>query len=186
MSRDENTNGGSDAANGPRIPMLRPDTLTPYAVWRPRMATYMMRVGIEDRYYAKPIDGWATFVAKVETAAAADEMTAMAAFLGKAAKDEPALGLAADADDDAAAGKKPTEAQHKLMATMVARSRKAYGILYAAIDDDLRELITGAQIFSDKPCFSGQPQVTFSSSVWQGSGSMHKRCRVESKSIEVE
>ena len=156
------TNGGrGDAANEVRTPLLRPH-LTPYSEWRPQMETYMMRVGIDTRFYAKPIERWAAIIATVETAAAADEDEALSRILGSAVVSHDAAATPNDtttktktktkttADssmESAAMASAPARAMRiddndrRVLTSMVARSRKAYGILYAAIDDDMRTLI---------------------------------------------
>jgi Chromo (CHRromatin Organisation MOdifier) domain/gag-polypeptide of LTR copia-type len=141
---DQANEGGA----GLRIPLLRPDGSTPYAVWRPQILTYMMRVGIEDRYYAEPIAAWDAVVAAVGAVAATDERAAMQRLVSAPCtitKDEPMDSSSSGKGLDKAieATKVSEKEDRKLLARVVAQSRKAFGILYAAIDTDVRALIGG-------------------------------------------
>lgn len=150
MSRDESNNGGGEAAGGARIPMLRPDGSTPYAVWRPLIVTHMMRVGIDDRHYSRPIIGWEAAVAAATVAADDDEAESLRFVLsGGVVKDEPATssGTPARAKDPSKAlteaAQQVAAAHRKKVAMMVAQTKRAYAILHAAIPDDVRALIGG-------------------------------------------
>ena len=149
MSLHESTH--SEGSAGLRVPLLRPDGDTPYAVWRPQILTYMMRIGIGDRYYAKSIEDWKNVEAAVDAADAADEEAALlrlrmlSAPRTPATKDEPldASSAGKNSDKVSDATKSTNGEDHKLLARVVAQSRKAFGILYAALDADLRALIGG-------------------------------------------
>ena len=147
MSLHEHTNA-SQGSTGPKVPLLRPEGDTPYAVWRPLILTHMMRVGIEERHFTKVIKDWVKVDAAVLAVAESDEQAAMDLLLGNApaeVKDEPS---ASSGSGKAPAA--PTEEQktasadaRKLMGRLVAQSRKAFGILHEAIDVDVRALIGG-------------------------------------------
>ena len=141
------------------VPQLRPEGDLTYARWRPAMETYLMRVGIEVRHYKQPIPTWALLVARVTAEADSDEQAALQRLLPPAPQAEKKTGtkastkaMSSDQPADAASSSSApahssaadapmTDDDRRLLATLLTRSQKAYGLLYAAINGDLRELI---------------------------------------------
>jgi transposase InsO family protein len=111
-----------------------------YSLWRPQMATYLMRQGIEERDYTEEIPQWQKLVSLVQADAKAEEQSAIALLLGgvahaASAKPDPAS-KAADALQQSA-----TETAKKQVSALITRARKAYGFLFAALPTDLRLLV---------------------------------------------
>ena len=112
----------------------------PHAVWRPQMQTFLMQHGIEESDYAHEISLWREIVAAVGDDAQTRRTAAIATVLGVAASSKGGAGASSSSaktelltDDQKAAKKEVSE--------LIARSRKAYGFLYAALPTDLRQLI---------------------------------------------
>lgn len=126
--------GAEDGSRGLRVPLLQPDHGAPYSVWRPQMETHMMRAGVAERDYAKPIDQWAL----LEAAATQDEEDADAAATASV------LNAGVKKQSGSSAASAPTaeeKAARKRVAEIVNRSRRAYGMIYAALEADMRLLI---------------------------------------------
>lgn len=118
----------------------------PYAQWRPQMQTHLMRQGIETRDYAKDIPRWAALVVAVETEAESEEQAAIALLLAppqgtSASSPSTVVKLDKDAQEaaDAAAAKQVAAKKH--LAALIARSKKAFAILYSSLPAELRPLI---------------------------------------------
>jgi hypothetical protein len=102
----------------------------PHALWRPQMQTFLMRQGIEERDYASPIPAWVELSRAVQASAVAEEQDAIALVLGQAPSSL----------------KKETPSEEELkakqrVASLISRSRKAYGFLYSALPVELRPLV---------------------------------------------
>lgn len=102
----------------------------PHALWRPQMQTFLMRQGIEERDYAVEIERWVALSKAVQDSAVAEEQDAIALVLGGKAlvKKEQA-----PSDDE-------TRAKQRV-ASLIGRSRKAFGYLYSALPAELRPLV---------------------------------------------
>ena len=126
---------GGTTTRSHAVPLLRPDGDTPYSVWRPQMETCLMRYGVQTRDYKTESKDWISLVASVEDAAAAEEKAAMARLSSASSGSSiPTTKKKADAVS--------TESDdRKLLTAMVNRSRYAFGLLYAALTDDIRALI---------------------------------------------
>jgi hypothetical protein len=106
----------------------------PHALWRPQMQTFLMRQGIEDRDYSGPFPEWKAVVESIAADEKAEEQAAIDEMLGRTPSSAAA----------ASSSKGPTAEQLKRKQRVidaVARVRKAYAILYAALPSDLRVLI---------------------------------------------
>ena len=125
---------GGTTTRSHAVPLLRPDGDAPYSVWRPQMETCLMRCGVQTRDYTVETKNWNALVAAVEGDAADEETAAIDRLLGNAGV------------DDASSSKQKKEVKvqsgdRKLVAAIVSRSRYAFGLLYAALTDDIRALI---------------------------------------------
>ena len=110
----------------------------PHALWRPQMQTFLMRQGIEDRDYSEPFPEWKAVVDAINADEKAEEQAAIAEMLGRSSA------AAASTTTLAAANNAKTAEQVKRkqrVVDAVARVRKAYAILYAALPADLRTLV---------------------------------------------
>ena len=142
--------GGGDsgaAAHSARVPQLAASGSSAgahYAAWRPQMETFLMRHGLEARDYKKELPQWQQLETKAQESAIADEDAAMALLLDNAsAVSQPTsdntstssrqLGAPAPAD--------AKERAKRVVADIVARSKRAYGYLFAALPEDLRLLV---------------------------------------------
>jgi transposase InsO family protein len=124
-----------------------------YATWRPQMRAHMMRNGIEERDYTEAISQWERLNAAVQADARTEEQAAFAALLGGRAPSPPrktagggASSSKLPADDDEPFVKKEAltpaqEAAKTRATTALARVRKAFGYLWAALPADLRLLV---------------------------------------------
>jgi hypothetical protein len=136
-----------------RIPLLASATANAassaltYALWRPQMQTYLMRQSIEERDYTEALPRWKEMIAAVETDARDQEKAAIELLLagtqkkavtgGASSPSADGASKAADSATDSAAQKEAKRA----VSALIARSRKAFGILYAALPTDLRTLV---------------------------------------------
>lgn len=104
-----------------------------YAVWRPVMENTLLRAGVITRDYKEKNPDWAALEAAVDQWAKAEEEASIALALGRvttsATGSKSTAGLSA-AEKEARRG--AIEA--------VARTRKAYALLYQALSDELRRL----------------------------------------------
>jgi hypothetical protein len=110
----------------------------PHSVWRPQMQTFLMRQGIEERDYSEPFPEWKAVVDAINAEERAEEQAAIAEMLGKSSA------AAAGSTTSAAASSSKTAEQVKRkqrVVDAVARVRKAYAFLYAALPADLRSLV---------------------------------------------
>ena len=129
------------SARVPRLASVSSRDGVAYAQWRPQMQTFLMRQGVEQRDYMREIAQWKDLAAAVASREEAEENEAFASILAHSAlsnsgvkvKDEPAL------SGSSVSGKK-TDAM-RVAEAAIARSRKAYGYLYAALSSDLRLLV---------------------------------------------
>jgi hypothetical protein len=123
--------GGAGASQGlvpvPRLVLGR------YAEWRPQMETALMRTGIAERDYREENADWAELTAAVEKWTRSDERASIDYALGRGS---------ATGSSSSKAG--PTAAEKEARrgaAEAVARTKKAYALLYQALPDELRRLV---------------------------------------------
>lgn len=119
------TGGGSTQLLVPRL------QVTGYAGWRPAMENVLMRAGIAERDYREENSDWAALVAAVDAWARADESASIALALGR---------VSASASSKAGPSAAEKESRRGAMEA-VARTRRAYTLLYQALGDDLRRLV---------------------------------------------
>ena len=117
------------AGRAQKVPLLRPGGGCDYSVWSPEMEAYMMSQKIGERDYKVELP-WGELVATVDGATARAELEAMQRLL-KGVKSE---------HKPESKEEQERERDTKVVAAMVERSKKAYGILYSALDADLRAL----------------------------------------------
>ena len=135
--REETGAAGAGLTGAAKVPLLRPDGATPYAVWRPQMENFMMRVGVETRDYASAIPHWAAIVAAVERRDAADELSVIAKLTGDPVPKPERVDDASSAQSGAAV---LSDKEHATLSKRVSRSRAAYIHLYAAMPPELQAL----------------------------------------------
>lgn len=124
---------GSATASSVKLPKLR---AAQYNAWRPQATTALSGAGIPSRVYTVPIPHWSDLVRKLDEQEQQETDAAIAAFVGAAASSKGATKSASTSD-------KQTEderRQLRLVADTVERSRKAYGLLYAALERTERAL----------------------------------------------
>lgn len=112
----------------------------PHAVWRPQMQTFLMQHGIEESDYAQEIPLWREIVTAVGDDAQTRRTAAIAAVLGVAASSNAASSTSSP-NPKAQQLTEEQKAAKKEVSELIARSRKAYGFLYAALPTELRQLI---------------------------------------------
>lgn len=106
----------------------------PHALWRPQMQTFLIRQGIQERDYTAEIPRWKELTAAVAQDEAADEHAGFDAMLG-------ALGAASSPVVKKETLSPEMQKAKKAAAEAIARSRKAYALLYEALPADLRALV---------------------------------------------
>ena len=140
MSTD-NSDSSHSAVSSNRVPQLSGNNGggngSGYAVWRPLMETFLMRAGIETSDYKEEISQWLELERCVQQDRRANEKAAMAKLLAASSIDSSssssaAKGVSLSADQLQA---------KQLVAEMMKRARRAYGLLYAALPDELRLLV---------------------------------------------
>jgi hypothetical protein len=102
------------------------------------MQSFLMRQGIEERDYAREIPRWIELAKALTKSDEEAEQAAFEAVLGLSAS--KSVGSSIKEDPMAPARPKKDDAT-KIAEQAIARSRKAYGYLYAALPSDLRPLI---------------------------------------------
>lgn len=103
----------------------------PYTLWRPQMAAYLMRAGIQERDYAEEIVKWKDLCAAALKDEREDEQVAEMLVLGISMEEV-----------EAKEQEKPDmKAARKKINDRLNRVRKAYAILFSALPADLRQLI---------------------------------------------
>ena len=135
----DNRGGSTNDAAARNVPLLRPGGDTPYSVWCPEMETYLMRVGVLTRDYKNEMKNWSELVATVEAEAADEETAAIQRMLGQARVGDPSATVTKKSVDKNQPLQKENDA--RLVAAMVNRAKRAYGIIYSALPHDIRELI---------------------------------------------
>jgi hypothetical protein len=106
----------------------------PHSLWRPQMQTLLMRCGVEERDYSREFPEWKRVVATIDAEVEAEEEAAFAAVLGTAASSAaPAVKKQALTAEE--------QKQKQRVIAAIARMRKAYALLYAALPADLRALV---------------------------------------------
>ena len=135
------------AARVPRLAGINGGAGITYALWRPQMRTFLMRQGVKESDYAVEIAEWATLVQRVEDDEQAEERNAIALLLGNAQSSSASSGSSTKTkkENPPSAGvvsvDEPQTAATKLVASLIARSRKAFGFLYAALPSELCQLV---------------------------------------------
>ena len=112
--------------------LFGPGGASNYAAWRAPTKAALMRAGVAERDYsdAKRATGWAELAAKVDAWTRDDEEASINYALGVSLKREQK-----GAGEEAAARRGAQEA--------VLRTRRAFGLLYAALDENHRSLVAG-------------------------------------------
>src|SRR4051794_38547009 len=148
MSASSSVSSNEPAARVPRLAGANSGAGTTYALWRPQMRTFLMRQGVKESDYAVEIAEWTTLVQHVEDDERAEERNAIALLLGNApapvkggASSGSATKMKTESPSAAAAADEPEAAATKLVASLIARSRKAFGFLYAALPTELCQLV---------------------------------------------
>ena len=111
-----------------------------YAAWRPAMETALMRVGVTTRDYKEEKPDWLLIVAAVEAWTRTDEDESIAYALGRNVKKE-----SSSSSSSTKAGPSVQAAEkdaRRGAIDAVARTKKAYGLLYQALPENLRRLVT--------------------------------------------
>ena len=122
--------GGAGASLGlVQVPRL---ALGRYGEWRPQMETALMRAGIAERDYCEENADWAELTAAVEKWTRSDERASIDYALGR--------GSASSSSSKAGPSAAEKEARRGA-AEAVARTKKAYALLYQALPDELRRLV---------------------------------------------
>ena len=168
MSSNSNTEreGGASASLGlaqTQVPRLAPGG---YAAWRPVMENVLMRAGVMARDYKVENKDWAALVETVDCWAIEDETASIAHALGRldpaASSRSIAVGSPASSKGNVASGSgapsgsttkstvigSPIEssfvdrdARRVVVESIVARTKKAYALLFVALTEDLRRLV---------------------------------------------
>ena len=123
-----NTDGSVGGATSVTVPRL---VAGRYAEWRPAMENVLMRAGVAQRDYTEENPDWPALVTAVEQWTRADEDTSIAYALGRGTSSSSSKAGPTAAEKEARRG--ATEA--------VARTKKAYALLYQALSDELRRLV---------------------------------------------
>lgn len=110
----------------------------PHSVWRPQMQTFLMRQGIEERDYSEPFPEWKAVVDAINADEKAEEQAAIAEMLGRSSA--AAAGSTTLAATSSTKTAEQTKRKQRVI-NAVARVRKAYAFLYAALPTDLRTLV---------------------------------------------
>jgi hypothetical protein len=93
------------------------------------MQTFLMRQGVEERDYSREFPEFRKVVAVIDAEVEADEHAAVAALLGTASS---AAAFSVKKEAPSAEGQK----QKQRVIDAIARMRKAYAFLYAALPND--------------------------------------------------
>lgn len=136
-----------------RVPLLGGNTpgCTAYPQWRPLVQAYFTRAGIEEADYAREIPRWAQMVSVVQADTERENEAAEALLFGSSQKTVNDAASSSMKEEDASrmgvasAEALQRAAAKKNVAARVARSRKAFGILYAALPAELRLLVAEVQ-----------------------------------------
>jgi len=104
-----------------------------YAEWRPEMENVLMRAGVARRDYTEENPDWPALVAAVEQWTRADEEASIAYALGRGTASSTSSTSSKAAAGEAEARRGASEA--------VARTKKAYTLLYQSLSDELRRLV---------------------------------------------
>ncbi|MDZ4284468.1 MAG: hypothetical protein U1A28_01430 [Patescibacteria group bacterium] len=102
-----------------------------YAEWRPEMENVLMRAGVARRDYTEENPDWLTLVEAVEQWTRANENASVAYALGRGV-----------ASSSSKAGPSAGEMEARRGASeVVARTNRAYTLLYQSLSDELRRLV---------------------------------------------
>ena len=113
------------------VPRLLPGC---YAAWRPVMENVLMRVGVTADDYKEENADWAALVKAVDAWAKEDKKASIAFALGR-------VSLSPKSESSAAGPTAAEKEARRGAIDAVARSKKAYALLYQALSDDLRRLV---------------------------------------------
>ena len=112
-----------------------------YARWRPQMEVFLMRAGIAIRDYRAENADWDALAAAVDNGVVEDEQAGIALLLGRAAVSSSST-RTSKVDGQTAEQK----IARQRVTDLVSRSRRAYGLLLAAMTDELCALAAGAKV----------------------------------------
>lgn len=130
----QSVGGGGGGAGHIAVPQL---TAGHYAGWRPIMENVLMRSGIDGRDYKTENPNWIALCEAVDQWAIQDESDSVAYALGQ----RPAGATSSSGKKESTAGPTADEIKMRRGAIeKVARTKKAYTLLYQALSDELRRL----------------------------------------------
>lgn len=124
---------GDDKGGLAQVPRLT-QGVGAYAAWRPQMENALLRAGIAERDYMEKNDDWPALVAAVDTWVRADERASIELALGR-------LSASATKGSGAAGPSTAEKEARRGVVEMVARTKKAYALLFHALTDELRRLV---------------------------------------------
>lgn len=127
-SADKWEGSGSAVTQVQQVPKL---VAGGYAAWRPQMENVLMRAGMAERDYKEENEDWPALVTAVEQWTRTDEQASIDYALGRASASSSSKAGPSAAEKEARRG--AIEA--------VARTKRAYALLYQALADDLRRLV---------------------------------------------
>lgn len=110
-----------------------------YAAWRLLFVAFMMRVGVKEGAYQRPIARWQEILSMLHTWEDTRLSDALSAELDGASP--PPLKSASSSKE--AAAPKADDSHRKAIRELVESSQKAYGYLFEALNDELRALVKG-------------------------------------------
>ena len=109
-----------------------------YAEWRPLMENHLLRAGVTTRDYKEENKDWAALVKAVEDWARADEDASVAYALGRSVASASASSSSKGQGPSSAVAEKE---MRRGATELVGRTKKAYTMLYAALSEELRQLV---------------------------------------------
>ena len=139
MSTNSNTEreGGASAGQGlvqAQVPRLVTGS---YSAWRPVMENVLMRAGILARDYKVENKDWAALVAAVDRWAMDDESASIAHVLGRTSTSSSSTTSTTASTTTSTPAKEARRGAEEV----VARTKKAYSMLFAALPEELRRLV---------------------------------------------
>ena len=136
MNASSSVSSTDTAARVPRLAGTHGGAGITYALWRPQMRTFLMRQGVKESDYATEIAQWTNLVQRVEDGERKDEQEAIAMLLSNASASSTKQVKLENASTSP-----PDDSATKLVTALIARSRKAFGFLYAALPTELCQLV---------------------------------------------
>jgi hypothetical protein len=138
MSLSANSAGAKEVAGTSAVvvPLLTPGM---YAAWRPLMENALMRSGIAVRDYAVHNADWVALVSAVDRWSQDEEDEGVAYALGRTSMSSQ--GASSTASGTAGPSTAEKESRRRV-SELVARTRRAYALLYQALPGELRRLVT--------------------------------------------